>query len=78
MDNIETVGKKIKTIIFRRCQKWEKSFLDTLGSSSFDHISVARFTSLTLEEEMDNNTNSIMPYFAMNVLVGISHKSFFY
>ncbi len=50
---------------------WEEEFLSVLSQTSFENITVARFASITLEREMDANTNSIMPYFALNVGVMI-------
>ncbi|XP_059085316.1 patched domain-containing protein 3-like isoform X2 [Tigriopus californicus] len=52
-----------------RGQAWERAFLDLVGSVPFDHIKVARFSSLTLEIELENNTNSVMPYFSINIAI---------
>lgn len=56
-------------ICFFRGQAWERAFLDLVGSVPFDHIKVARFSSLTLEIELENNTNSVMPYFSINIAI---------
>ena len=48
---------------------WEEQFLALFQQTTFEYLDVAEFASITLEREMDENTNSIMPYFALNVIV---------
>eukprot|EP00095_Tigriopus_kingsejongensis_P010659 maker-scaffold627_size122700-snap-gene-0.37 protein:Tk10659 transcript:maker-scaffold627_size122700-snap-gene-0.37-mRNA-1 annotation:"hypothetical protein AaeL_AAEL001299" len=48
---------------------WEKTFLDTIETLEFEHIKVARFSSLTLEIELEENTNSVIPFFSVNIAI---------
>ena len=36
---------------------------------NFEFISIARFTSRTLETELENNTNSVIPFFGVTITV---------
>ena len=38
-----------------------------MGAQDFQYIKVARFSSLTLERELEENTNSVLPYFSLNI-----------
>nr|XP_040578462.1 LOW QUALITY PROTEIN: patched domain-containing protein 3-like [Lepeophtheirus salmonis] len=55
-----------------RGAKWEGMFLATVEAQSFSYIKVARFSSLTLEVELENNTNSVIPFFALNIGIMIA------
>ena len=46
---------------------WEASFLATVAAQQLPEISIYRFTSLTLEMELEDNTNSVIPYFSLNI-----------
>ncbi|XP_044732551.1 patched domain-containing protein 3 isoform X2 [Chrysoperla carnea] len=52
---------------------WEDAFLDTVGeadeSGIFKYISVARFSSRTLDHELEKNTRTVVPYFATSFIV---------
>lgn len=52
---------------------WEEAFLKDVGeaeeSGMFEHISVARFASRTLELEFEANTQTIIPYFASTFIL---------
>ncbi|KAL7301622.1 hypothetical protein TKK_0005631 [Trichogramma kaykai] len=52
---------------------WEEGFLDVVGNlesnGTFEHISVARFASRTLELEFEANTKTIIPYFTSTFLI---------
>merc|ERR1719384_2603894 len=54
--------------------KWEDAFL-TLMESSQDwapNIEIFRFSSLSMERELENNTNSVIPFFSLNLGVMIA------
>jgi len=51
----------------RRGSAWEAAFLATVAAQNLPNIVVDRFTSLTLEVELEENTNSVIPYFALNI-----------
>lgn len=47
---------------------WEDAFLDLIEKlqdkdNIFEHIRIARFTSRTLDHELEKNTKSVVPYF---------------
>nr|CAH7721482.1 unnamed protein product [Callosobruchus chinensis] len=57
---------------FKRTDKlgmaWEDAFLDLIErlqdkENRFDHIRIARFSSRTLDHELEKNAKSVMPYF---------------
>lgn len=50
-------------------KKWESAFLQVVGQNShkLPDIKVYHLSSLTLEEELENNTNSVIPFFSFNV-----------
>ena len=50
-----------------RGKVWEDAFLKTVGALETEHIDLAMFSSLTLEIELEENTNSVIPYFALNI-----------
>lgn len=54
-----------------RAAKWESAILDAINNveDSYDEISIARFTSRTLETELENNTNSVIPFFGVTITV---------
>lgn len=51
---------------------WEAAYLSAVAAKNFSHITVARFSSLTLEKELEENTNSVIPYFTLNIGVMIA------
>ena len=58
------------TLIFTfyyRGTEWEDAFLKVLAKAQFPDIDIYRFTSLTLERELESNTNSVIPFFSMNI-----------
>lgn len=52
---------------------WEDKFLDTVGeyedSGFFEHISIARFASRTLDHELEKNTRTVIPYFGSTFIL---------
>ena len=46
---------------------WEDAFLKTVKIQNLPHLNVTRFTSITLEQELEENTNSVIPYFSLNI-----------
>ena len=50
-----------------RGSAWEASFLAAVEAQLLPNIVVNRFTSLTLEQELEENTNSVIPYFSLNI-----------
>lgn len=52
---------------------WEDAFLDAVGeadeSGMFEHISVSRFSSRTLDHELEKNTRTVVPYFSSTFLI---------
>jgi len=51
--------------------KWEAAFLQNVKDNAPLDVEVLRFSSLTLESELENNTNSVLPFFTLNVLIMI-------
>jgi hypothetical protein len=53
--------------IFSRGAAWENRFLEIVGEAEengfFKHIAVARFASRTLDQELEKNTRTVIPYF---------------
>ena len=52
--------------------KWEDAFLDFFSKLELSELKIIRFSSLSLERELENNTNSVIPYFALNLGVMIA------
>ena len=50
-----------------RGSTWEAAFLATVKAQHLPNINVTRFSSLTLEQELEENTNSVIPYFSLNI-----------
>lgn len=52
---------------------WEDEFLRVVGeaedSGMFKHIRVARFASRTLDHELERNTQTVVPYFALTFIL---------
>ncbi|RWS11672.1 patched domain-containing protein 3-like protein [Dinothrombium tinctorium] len=48
---------------------WEQKFLQLLANMQFKHISIARFVSTTLRTELESNTQSLVPFFCVTVIV---------
>jgi len=46
---------------------WEAHFLAKVKAQDLPNIKVHRFSSLTLEQELEENTNSVIPYFSLNI-----------
>ena len=55
-----------------RGKLWENKFLEAVENQQFHHIKVSRFASVTLEQELDENTNSVKPYFGLNIGIMIT------
>lgn len=53
--------------MIQRGAVWEAAFLATMKALKLPHIVVDRFSSLTLEVELEDNTNSVIPYFSLNI-----------
>lgn len=51
----------------KRGSQWEAQFLATVKAQSLPNIVIDRFSSLTLEVELEDNTNSVIPYFSLNI-----------
>lgn len=52
-----------------RAALWEIKFLDYVEKLRFKHISVARFVSTTLRTELESNTQSLVPFFSITVII---------
>lgn len=56
-----------------RGNEWEEEFLRVAGkaedSGMFKHIRVARFASRTLDHELERNTQTVVPYFALTFIL---------
>jgi len=50
-----------------RGSAWEASFLAAVQAQELPNINIYRFSSLTLEQELEENTNSVIPYFSLNI-----------
>ena len=50
-----------------RGSAWEALFLASMEAQDLSNIVVDRFSSLTLEQELEENTNSVIPYFSLNI-----------
>lgn len=50
-----------------RGSAWEANFLAVVKEQKLDNIKIHRFSSLTLEQELEENTNSVIPYFSLNI-----------
>ncbi|XP_055372503.1 patched domain-containing protein 3 [Condylostylus longicornis] len=52
---------------------WEEHFLDIMGKAEkngyFKHISVAYFSSKTLDHELEKNTKTVVPYFSSTFIL---------
>lgn len=48
---------------------WEEELLREFEAITFNKIKVARFTSTTLEDELENNTNSVRPFVAVTLTI---------
>jgi len=48
---------------------WENAFLEFLEKSQFEHISVSRFVSTTLRNELERNTHSLIPFFSITTAI---------
>lgn len=53
----------------RSAAAWEDSLLKAMKDRDFGSITVARFVSRTLETELENNTNSVVPFFGVTVTI---------
>ena len=50
-----------------RGSAWEALFFASMEAQDLPNIIVNRFSSLTLEQELEENTNSVIPYFSLNI-----------
>ncbi|KAK8396858.1 hypothetical protein O3P69_005078 [Scylla paramamosain] len=48
---------------------WEEQLLKAMEDLEFETITVARFVSHTLETELENNTNSVVPFFGVTITI---------
>ena len=48
---------------------WENQLLEIFDKKVFDYIEPSRFTSRTLETELENNTQSVTPYFGVTIFI---------
>ena len=51
--------------------KWEDAFLELIAAQDLPDIEIIRFSSLSMERELENNTNSVIPYFSFNLALMI-------
>ncbi|XP_065559917.1 patched domain-containing protein 3-like [Artemia franciscana] len=51
---------------------WEEAFHELLEKTEFKYIRVSRFSSKTLEYELEENTNFVVPYFAVTYFIMIT------
>ena len=51
--------------------KWEDAFLELIAAQDLPDIEIVRFSSLSMERELENNTNSVIPYFSFNLALMI-------
>lgn len=54
-----------------RAAIWENKFITYIEHLKFNHISVARFISTTLRTELEANTQSLVPFFSVTVIIMI-------
>jgi len=52
--------------------KWEDAFLTLIRELRLPGIEIMRFSSLSMERELENNTNSVIPFFSLNLGVMIA------
>ncbi|XP_074600748.1 patched domain-containing protein [Brevipalpus obovatus] len=52
-----------------RAAMWEDKFLIEVEKFQFKHINVARFVSTTLRTELESNTQSLVPFFSITVII---------
>ncbi|XP_076034549.1 patched domain-containing protein 3-like [Oratosquilla oratoria] len=52
-----------------KAAEWEEAVLDRVANTKFNRLFVSRFTSRTLETELENNTNSVIPFFGVTVAI---------
>lgn len=62
---------------------WEEVFLETVGQAEdndvFKHIAVARFSSKTLDHELEKNTRTVIPYFGSTfVLMALFRYNYYW
>ena len=51
--------------------KWEDAFLELMAAQDLPDIRIIRFSSLSMERELEKNTNSVIPYFSFNLAIMI-------
>lgn len=52
-----------------RAQLWEQGFMNLLAGYKFENITVARFISTTLQTELESNTQSLVPFFSITIII---------
>jgi hypothetical protein len=52
--------------------KWEDAFLELIARQNMPDIEIVRFSSLSMERELEDNTNSVIPFFSLNLGVMIA------
>lgn len=60
-------------MMFCRGAAWEDAFLDSVGLAEdtgyFKYLSVSRFSSRTLDHELEKNTRTVVPYFSSTFII---------
>lgn len=52
-----------------RAAIWEETFLKYIDTLKFENITVAKFVSTTLKDELESNTQTLFPFFSITVVV---------
>ncbi|KAI1292848.1 Patched domain-containing protein 3 [Halotydeus destructor] len=52
-----------------RAAMWEDNFIKMVDTLAFDKITVAKFVSSTLRVELESNTQSLVPFFTITVII---------
>lgn len=48
---------------------WEKAFMQLLTTVDLEHVQAARFISTTLQTEIESNTQSLVPFFSITIII---------
>ena len=66
---LQSDGDRAETV-----KKWQDKFLSTLANKSYKHITVSRFTTHSLEDELKRNTDAVFPLLSIlfSVLITFS------
>ncbi len=52
--------------------QWEDAFLNMIEALKLPNVEILRFSSVSMERELENNTNSVIPFFSLNLGVMIA------